>query len=196
MLRSLADLDDTPWLGETHFNTAPQANPKHSSATSAWYTPVEVVESARFVLGTIDLDPASCYDANQVVKATKFYTKEDDGLCQPWTGRIFCNPPGGKEGNKSLTKMFWQKLLESPEVTEAVFLAFSIEMLQTTQLGCNEPATDYAICIPKRRLQFTDKDGNVVKGNTHASAIIYKGSNTDLFAITFQQIGAIVKPYV
>ncbi len=171
-------------------------NPKHSSQTSSWYTPKVIIDSARFVLGTIDLDPASCYDANQVVKATRYYDKEMDGLTKTWAGKVFCNPPGGKEKNQSVPKLFWQKLLESPEVTEAIFLAFSIEMLQTTQLGCNEPATSYAICIPKRRLQFTDKDGNTVKGNTHASAIVYKGNNTDLFATTFQQIGAIVKPYV
>jgi hypothetical protein len=33
----------------------------------------------REVLGEIDLDPASCADANKIVRAKQFFTQEDNG---------------------------------------------------------------------------------------------------------------------
>ena len=58
-----------------------------------WYTPPSIVEPARRVLGSIDLDPASCPLANEVVKAAKYFTKDDDGLNHEWSGNVYCNPP-------------------------------------------------------------------------------------------------------
>lgn len=68
---------------------------QHLSTTQEHYTPVEIVEAARSVLGVIDLDPASCLEAQRVVKAERFFTRGVNGLVQPWRGRVFLNPPGG-----------------------------------------------------------------------------------------------------
>ena len=57
------------------------------------YTPAVYIEAVRRVLGEIDLDPASRRIAQETVKAKRFFTKEDDGLRQVWTGRVFLNPP-------------------------------------------------------------------------------------------------------
>lgn len=40
--------------------------------------------------GKFTLDVAA---AEHNAKAPKFYTREDDGLSQPWTGVVWCNPP-------------------------------------------------------------------------------------------------------
>jgi hypothetical protein len=41
-------------------------------------------------MGGIDLDPASCEEANiKVVKATHYYTMEDDGLDSRGSGVFF-----------------------------------------------------------------------------------------------------------
>lgn len=62
-------------------------------ASDGWYTPPKYIALARQVLGEIDLDPASCAAAQAVVQALKFYTEHENGLMQPWYGRMWINPP-------------------------------------------------------------------------------------------------------
>lgn len=72
------------------------ANIRHSSASVEHFTPGWLVEKARYVLGGIDLDPASSEEANRVVRAPRIYTRESNGLHQArWDGRTILNPPGG-----------------------------------------------------------------------------------------------------
>jgi len=54
----------------------------------AWYTPIEIIQG----LGEFDLDP--CCDSicpNRTAKNR--IGPETNGLSQPWTGRVWCNPP-------------------------------------------------------------------------------------------------------
>ncbi len=37
-------------------------------------------------------------------KCINFFTKEQNGLVQPWNGRVWCNPPYGKEITKWIDK--------------------------------------------------------------------------------------------
>lgn len=39
------------------------------------------------------MDPASSKQANSVVKATRYYSLENDGLSKHWKGRVWMNPP-------------------------------------------------------------------------------------------------------
>jgi len=74
----------------------------HQSATALkdeWLTPRHVLAA----LGPFDLDPC----APQVRPwdtAAKHYTVMDNGLVQPWEGRVWCNPPYGLEAAQWLAR--------------------------------------------------------------------------------------------
>jgi ParB family chromosome partitioning protein len=59
-----------------------------TSGSVEWYTPPEIIEAARKTLGFITLDPFSCAKANENVKASIYYTKEDDGFNKPFKVRL------------------------------------------------------------------------------------------------------------
>lgn len=150
----------------------------HLSESNEAYATRDVVEAARSTLGTIDLDPASCDVANTVVRADVFFSldKHVDGLRLPWSGRVFCNPPGGKTGKESTTKLWWQHGVEewlSGRVETMIWIAFKLDFLQVTQ-GCGPDGPtcpmplDFPICYPSSRLAYltpnlpgpTDKNPN------------------------------------
>lgn len=69
-------------------------NVHFSSESNEWYTPKEVFEylDSEF---NFTLDPCATPAS---AKCPKFYTQDDDGLSQDWTGeRVFMNPPYGRE---------------------------------------------------------------------------------------------------
>lgn len=63
--------------------------PAQGPDTDERYTPLWLVES----LGTFDLDPCSPIDGPLHGQASRWFSKQDDGLSQPWHGRVFLNPP-------------------------------------------------------------------------------------------------------
>jgi hypothetical protein len=69
--------------------------PRGTQGTSEneWYTPADIIQAARTVLGVIDLDPASSEHAQATVQALQHFTLVDDGLKRMWTGNVWLNTP-------------------------------------------------------------------------------------------------------
>jgi hypothetical protein len=130
-------------------------NAMHLSITDEHPTPPEIVEAARHVLGTIDLDPCSTAEFNETVQATTFYTKDDDGLIQPWAGAVFLNPPGDPLGK--LPKEFWAKLISewtAGSVTKGIYIGFNLDQLRSLQNAGVKSPLHFPICVPRERLKF------------------------------------------
>lgn len=161
---------------------------QHSSESVEHFTPKEIVEAARAVLGEIDLDPASCSLANGVVKASAFYgpgsEHGEDGLTLPWLGRVFLNPPGGRAqltgcGTSSNAALWWGRLAASwqaGEVEAAIFVGFTLEILRSAQALDVPQPLDFPLCVPSSRIAFdTEQDGERVSSSspTHGNVIVY-----------------------
>ncbi len=172
-----------------------------SSRTDDWHTPKYIIDMVREVIPFIELDPASSEEANEVVQAETFYTEEQDALSLTWSKHpvtIYLNSPGGKKGNKSMTGLFWDKLMRHRDaglVSEAIFMGFSLEHLAVTQ--AYEPSLcDFPFCIPRKRIRFVSPEGNF-NSPTHSNVIAYipgVDNNTSKFKKVFSQLGKIMHP--
>lgn len=142
----------------------------HSAAHVEHYTPKPIIEAARRTLGGISLDPASCPFANRVVRATEIFTETTDGLMQEWFGPLFLNPPGKSKSNPGGSSVWWKKLsvewsrgTASSRPWSAIFVGFSLEILQTAQSHDVLQPLDFATCVPKKRLQFDVHAGDLLE---------------------------------
>lgn len=62
--------------------------------STEWYTPPHVFEA----LGLeFDLDPAAPHGGVPWIPARRHLTRADDGLSRPWHGRVWLNPPYGRQ---------------------------------------------------------------------------------------------------
>lgn len=80
--------------------TAIGSHQSSRARTTNWITPPHIIEA----LGPFDLDPCAC-ETQPWPCAARSYTVADDGLNQPWHGRVWLNPPYGRETAAWLRKM-------------------------------------------------------------------------------------------
>jgi len=149
-----------------------------------WYTPAPYIEAAVRVMGGIDLDPASIGTANEVVGAGRYFTEEEDGLEQPWTGRVWLNPPY----SAPLVRQFGDKLCEEVaygNVPEALVL---VNNVTETEVFQRLARTARAICFPAGRIAFWRPDREAVAA-LQGQAVLYFGVNVDSFCAEFGAFG-------
>lgn len=157
---------------------------KHRNGNDERYTPAHLVELVRKTLGTIDLDPASCELAQQTVQAERFFTEDDDGLAQKWSGRVFLNPPY----STPLISQFVDKLIES-KFREAILLTNNSTDTGWWHQAANNSA---AICFLKDRIHFSTIDGTADRP-TNGQCLFYFGNCAAKFTALFSECGYIAE---
>ena len=175
-------------------------NAMHSSNTPDWYTPKEYATAARIVMGGIDLDPASCEEANRTIQAARYLTEKENGLLFEWYGRVFINPPGGKSkiDKQPLVRVFWEHLVQeiiAGRTSEAIWVGYSLDQFQMLQNGkTTVHPLYYPTCIPRKRIAFdAPKSVGEKRHPTHGNYITYIGSNDQAFRDQFSKFGVIIE---
>ena len=156
----------------------------HNSGNNEWYTPAEYIEAAQCVLGQIDLDPASSATANAVVGASTFYSADDNGLDQAWSGRVWMNPPYSTE----LIGKFATKLVDhvcEGSVTEAIVL---VNNATETVWFRTLVSAARAVVFHGGRVRFWQPSGEIGQP-LQGQAFIYFGGDTDKFLGEFSRFG-------
>ena len=158
-----------------------------NSGDNEWYTPKNIVEAAKAVLGEIDLDPASHADANKVVKAKKFFTAEEDGLKQKWTGRVFLNPPYAGE----LIGKFMEKLASAAEAKNISTAIVLVNNATETRWFARLAGVSAALCFPTGRVKFWHPRKEAVP--LQGQCIAYLGKDLTAFQKNFKKFGIVAE---
>lgn len=132
------------------------ANALLLSGNESYGTPAPYIELARYVLGRIDLDPASDgYWNYHLVKASTFYDEQADGLRRTWFGNVFLNGPSNREAGIYI-RPWWERLFTMwslGEVDAAIWLGFALPQLTTLQ-GCAGHPLQFVNLFPRERIDF------------------------------------------
>lgn len=156
------------------------------------YTPENIIEAARRTMRGIDLDPASSLLANGRVRATRIYTKEDDGLSDlnPWVGRVWLNHPFSREFNKAwVEKACHEHFMKRASAICMICFA-------STSEAWFRPLLRRPQCFLSPRTNYLRPDGTVYRGVTKGSVVTYFGPDLAAFAREFSPLGEIKIPYV
>lgn len=144
-----------------------------------YFTPPEIVEAARAVMGSIDLDPASTRKANRWIKAGTIYTLKQDGLKQNWFGNVWMNHPFSRKNNP-----IWINKLLHEYVNGAVSQAICITYASTSEAWFRD-LMDFAQCFLYPRTNYCDEKGKKKRGVTKGSVVTYLGNDMKKFIKAF-----------
>jgi hypothetical protein len=156
-----------------------------SDAPVEWYTPPIYIEMARRVLGGIDLDPASNEVAQAWIQAAKYFTVVEDGLKQSWQGRVWCNPPYGRDVKRWLAKAITS--YQSGDVDAAIVLLNRSGASWYRELRKKVAA----VCEVDKRIAFLDATGFPQGSPRYNNDFLYLGQNVELFQEVFKPLGEV-----
>ncbi len=162
--------------------TNPATLINQTSGEVEYYTPPEIISAIRDLFAdVIDLDPASSEGGNRIVRASRFFTKEDDGLSKEWNSTtLWMNHPFSRTGNK----LWVNKLLHefaAGNVREACCITYAC-----TSEAWFRPLLDFPQCFLSPRTNYLLPDGTVFRGVTKGSVVTYLGPDKVLFRKCFE----------
>ena len=143
----------------------------------------------------LDLDPAT--PPHNPMKASRFFTKETNGLDKPWTlssdgdQSIWINPPYGKEIRKWVLKI-GEEVLRSPRAKLIALLPGQRFEQAYWQRGLFSKALTAIVCV-RSRIAFIGPDGEAQKSNPYGSFLYLYNGTYEAAAKAFGSIGMVLE---
>ncbi len=162
-----------------------KANYHTSDKSYEWYTPAEIIQTARRVMRGIDLDPASTEEANRVIGAQTIYTEESGGLSQNWFGCIWLNPPYNMPEVEDFTTKAHESY-QAGKIKEALILVNN----STDAEWFHRLLENYPVCFTRGRVKYWGPDASQAR---QGQAIFYLGKNAGKFKREFSHFGTVMR---
>lgn len=152
----------------------------NTGASDEWYTPPDMLNA---IGETYDLDPCSP-GAEHWIPALSVYTKQDNGLEQPWHGFVFMNPPfGGRNGHIPWLKKF----LKHGNGIAVVRAYTSAGWFHDWAIKAD------AMLFPRGKTKFVRPDGSIGKSPGHGVVLLGIGQRAK-DALRESGLGLYVEP--
>ncbi len=132
-----------------------------TGTTVEWWTPPQVFTALRLAF---DLDPCAPPGGVPWIPAERHLSIADDGLSAEWEGRVWLNPPYGRE-----TGQWVDRLIEHDDGVALVFARVD------TAWGQRACRAAHAICFVAGRLSFVDGNARQRRGHNAAAPSMLLG---------------------
>lgn len=129
-----------------------------------WLTPTPIVEA----LGEFDLDPCGA-PGHQLAKTTYQIDNGQNGLVLPWHGRVWLNPPYGKEAVP-----FMKRMVDHGTGTALIFARTETSMFFNTVWNSAS-----AVLFIKGRVKFGHENGEYAKYPASAPSVLVAYGDSD-----------------
>ena len=147
-----------------------------------WFTPPGIFDALRLMF---DLDPCSPGPGHWV-PADRIYTKQDDGLAQPWHGLVFMNPPfGTRNGHVPWLRRF----LEHGNGVAVVRAYTSSAWFHDWAVSAE------TMLFPRGKTKFHRPDGSIGKAPGHGIVLLGMGPIANA-ALRDSGLGLFMRPHM
>lgn len=138
--------------------TGMSSHQRTEGATNEWLTPPHILAA----LGTFDLDPCAPLVRPWSTAKLHYAAPEQDGLALPWEGRVWLNPPYGRD-----TEKWMQRLATHGRGTALIFARTETNIFFPWVWECAS-----AVLFLHGRLHFHHVDGTRAKANAGAPSVL------------------------
>ena len=148
------------------------AHHSQRAKTCVWLTPPAILRALDW--GSFDLDPCACSEPRPWSTARTHYTAEDDGLSQPWAGRVWLNPPYGPP---PIIGPWMDRMAAHGNGTALIFARTETALFKRTVWDAAS-----AVLFLTGRLHFHHPDGSRAPANAGAPSclVAYGESDADI----------------
>jgi hypothetical protein len=161
------------------------------TVSASWNTPQWIVDVVREQFGEIDLDP--CSNEHSLVAARHNIILPIDGLKAPWMGKVFCNPPYGRDKVRKTSILDWCRKAHMERLrghaSEVLLLIPAATETKHWQDIIWPGAA--SICFLRSRVKFL-LDGKERAGSTVGNAVVYFGLDRERFKEVWSKHGYVI----